>query len=151
VFSERLDATFIYAGIYAGIDLLTSDLFAGHMGRQIKARMIVHEISPYSYGNQAQRDDWAELVLGLETLLPLTKHKQGSLEELSPYLYDRTGGSIGSLRALLSDAAIAAIQEGSEKLDRTLLDSIKTDRAADEHHAAAPPRPRNCKPLKKAV
>lgn len=147
VFSERLDATFVYAGI----DLLTSDLFAGHMGRQIKARMIVHEISPYSYGNQSQRDDWIELVLGLETLLPLTSHKQGSLEELSPYLYDRTGGSIGSLRALLSDASIAAIQEGSEEVDRALLDSIKTDRAADEHHAATPPRPRTRKPLKKTV
>ena len=57
-FSERLDATFIYAGI----DLLTSDLFAGHMGRQIKARMIVHEMSPYGYGSQAQRDEWTELT-----------------------------------------------------------------------------------------
>jgi len=28
------------------------------------------------------------------------------------YLYDRIGGSIGSLRALLGDAAIAAILEG---------------------------------------
>ncbi|BBY08937.1 TniB family NTP-binding protein [Mycobacterium noviomagense] len=146
VFGERLDATFIYAGI----DLLTSDLFAGHMGRQIKARMIVHEMSPYCYGTQAHRDDWVELVLGLESLLPLAKHREGSLEQHATYLYDRTGGSIGSLRALLSDAAIAAIQEGSEKIDRTLLDSIKTDRAADEHHAAAPPRPRKPKRLKQA-
>jgi hypothetical protein len=146
-FSERLDATFLYAGI----DLLTSDLFAGHMGRQIKARMIVHEMSPYGYGSQAQRDEWTELVLGLESLLPLAKHREGSLEAHTTYLYDRTGGSIGSLRALLSDAAIAAIQEESEKVDRQLLDSIKTDRAADEHHAAAPPRPRKPKPLKQAV
>jgi hypothetical protein len=91
-FSERLDATFIYAGI----DLLTSDLFAGHMGRQIKARMIVHEMSPYGYGSQVQRDEWTELVLGLEGLLPLAKHREGSLEEHATYLYDRTGGSIGT-------------------------------------------------------
>jgi hypothetical protein len=84
-----LDATFIYAGI----DLITSDLFAGHMGRQIKARMIVHEMSPYGYGSQVQRDEWTELVLGLEGLLPLAKHREGSLEEHATYLYDRTGGS----------------------------------------------------------
>jgi hypothetical protein len=142
-----MDATFIYAGI----DLLTSDLFAGHMGRQIKARMIVHEMSPYGYGSQAQRDEWTELVLGLEILLPLVKHHEGSLEEHATYLYDRTGGSIGSLRALLSDAAIAAIQEESEKVDRSLLDSIRTDRAAAEYHAAAPPRPRKTKPLKQVI
>jgi hypothetical protein len=35
VFSERLDATFLYAGI----DLLQSDLLSGHMGCQIKGRM----------------------------------------------------------------------------------------------------------------
>ena len=146
-FSERLDATFIYAGV----DLLTSDLFAGHMGRQTKARIIVHEMSPYGYGSQAQRDEWTELVLGLESLLPLAKHRQGSLEEHATYLYDRAGGSIGSLRGLLSGSAIAAIQEESEKVDRSLLDLIRTDRAAAEYHAAAPPRPRRTKPLKQAI
>lgn len=80
-FSEGLDATFIYAGT----DLLTSDLFAGHMARQLKARMIVHEMSPYGYGSQAQQDDWTELVLGLESPLPLAKHCEGSLEEHAPY------------------------------------------------------------------
>ena len=121
------------------------------MGRQIKARMIVHEMSPYGYGSQAKRDEWTELVLGLESLLPLAKHREGSLEEHATYLYDRTGGSIGSLRVLLSDAAIAAIQEESEKVDRSLLDSVRTDRAAAEYHAAAPPRPRKPKPLKQAI
>jgi hypothetical protein len=97
------------------------------------------------------KDDWAEPVLGLESLLPLAKHRKGSLEEHATYLCDRTGASIGSLRALRSDAAIAAINEGSEKVDRPPLDSIKTDRAAAEHHAKAPPRPRKPKPLKQAM
>lgn len=74
VFSERLDATFIYAGI----DLLQADLFAGHMGRQLKGRMAVHQMRKYEYGTKAQRNKWAELVLGVEALLPLGRHAAGS-------------------------------------------------------------------------
>jgi hypothetical protein len=76
VFSERLDATFLYAGI----DLLQSDLLSGHMGRQIKGRITIHEMRPYSNGTRAQRDAWEELVLGIEALLPLGRHPEGSLE-----------------------------------------------------------------------
>jgi hypothetical protein len=46
VFSERLDATFLYAGI----DLLQSDLLSGHMGRQIKGRITIHEMRPTVMG-----------------------------------------------------------------------------------------------------
>lgn len=144
VFSERLDATFLYAGI----DLLQSDLFSGHMGRQIKGRMIVHEMRPYGNGTGDQRAAWEELVLGIEALLPLAEHEEGSLGPLAAYLYDRTGGSIGSLRALLSDAAIAAIDEGAERVDRALLDTIATDRASQEFRgtpAGDPKIPRRLK------
>lgn len=128
VFSERLDATFIYAGI----DLLQADLFAGHMGRQLKGRMAVHQMRKYEFGTKAQREKWTELVLGVETLLPLGRHAAGTLETEATYLYDRTGGSIGSLRALLNDAAIAAIISGAELVDRKLLDMTSTDFAAEE-------------------
>ncbi len=92
---------------------------------------------PYSNGTRAQRDAWEELVLGIETLLPLGRHAEGSLASLTSYLYDRTGGSIGSLRALLSDAAIA-ILDGAEKVDRKLLDTIPTDHAAEEFRTRTP-------------
>lgn len=141
VFSERLDATFLYAGI----DLLQSDLFSGYMGRQIKGRMIVHEMRPYLHGTKDQRRAWEELVLGIEALLPLGRHREGAIAPLAPYLFDRTGGSIGSLRALLSDAAIAAIDEGTEHIDRGLLDTIATDRASEEYRgipAQEPDAPR---------
>lgn len=128
VFSERLDATFLYAGI----DLLQSDLLSGHMGRQIKGRITVHEMRPYGYGTRTQCDAWEELVLGIEALLPLGRHVEGSLASLTSYLDDRTGGSIGSLRALLGDAAIAAILDGVETVDRKLLDTVPTDQAAEE-------------------
>jgi hypothetical protein len=132
-FSERLDATFIYAGI----DLLQRDLFAGDMGKQMKARMIFHQMRPYGFGSLAQRDEWADLVAGLESLLPLALHQEGELEAEATYLYDRTGGSIGALRALLNDAAVVAIMDPSEHVTRKLLDAVTTDQAASEHHATA--------------
>lgn len=146
-FSERVDATFIYAGI----DLLQSDLFAGHMGRQLKGRMALYQMQTYGHGNKAQRDTWAELVLGIEALLPLGRHTPGSLETETTYLYDRTGGSIGSLRALLNDAAIAAILDGEERIGRKLLDMTSTDYAAEEHRSSiAEGEPAAPRPLKKA-
>ena len=147
VFSERLDATFIYAGI----DLLQADLFAGHMGRQLKGRMALYQMRTYGYGTKAQRDTWAELVLGIEALLPLGRHAAGSLETEVAYLYDRTGGSIGSLRALLSDAAIAAILGGEEQVGRKLLDMTSTDYAAEEYGSrTAEGEPASPRPLKRA-
>ena len=55
----------------------------------------------------------------------------------------RTGGSIGSLRALLGYAAIAAILENTEKVDRNLLDTIATDHAAEEFRTRTPARERD--------
>lgn len=123
MFSDRVDATFVYCGI----DLPDSQLFSGQMGRQIRARMVMHQMNPYGHGSAAAREMWTELVLGVEDLLPLTKHKTESLEPLAGYLWDRTGGSIGALRALLSDAAIMAIQEGHERVDRKILDRVSAD------------------------
>lgn len=131
-FSDRLDATFLYAGI----DLPASDLFAGNMGRQTKARMIVHQMRPYGIGSKADRQAWTELVLGVEDLLPLAAHKMESLAEEATYLWDRTGGSIGALRALLADAAIGAIIEGTENIDRHRLNATATDYASWEHHTS---------------
>ena len=141
-FSERLDATFCYVGI----DLPAADLYTGHMGRQIKARTILHEIRPYTDTTPQARDQWTALILGLEALLPLRRHRRGTLSTHATYLFDRTGGSIGSLRALLTDAAIAAIQEHTEPIDRHLLESIPTDRAATEHHTAITTRARTRTP-----
>ena len=56
----------------------------------------------------------------IEALLPLGRHPAGSFETEATYLYDRTGGSIGSLRALLNEAAIAAIISGEELVNRKL-------------------------------
>lgn len=127
-FSERLDA----AIIYCGIDLLDSQLMTGEMGRQIRARTKVFDMRPYSYGTETARDEWADLVVGMENLLPLVDHTPGTLDtpEMCSYLWNRTGGSIGSLRNLLGDAAITAILNGTERINRKSLDSVILDQEA---------------------
>lgn len=126
VFTERVDAAFVYCGI----DLLTSDLFTGDIGKQIRARTKMYALEPYSFGSAQDRDDWLELVLGMEDLLPLSNHREGLLEGEASYLFHRTGGSIGSLRGLLGDAAIEAILSGRERVDRALMDEIILDEEA---------------------
>lgn len=134
VFSERIDATFVYVGI----DLPNTDLFSGDIGRQIKGRVQVHEMAPYGFGTHAQRQDWTELVSEWEKLLVLARHEMGNLQKLDGYLYDRTGGSIGSLRSLLADAAASAVLNGTERITRSLLDGLTTDRQAEEFTSSLP-------------
>ncbi|MFX4270732.1 TniB family NTP-binding protein [Propionibacteriaceae bacterium Y1685] len=129
VFTERVDAAFVYCGI----DLLTSDLFTGDIGKQVRARTKMYALEPYALGSARDREEWLELVLGMEDLLPLANHPEGSLEDEAAYLYHRTGGSIGSLRGLLGDAAIEAILTGKERVDRALMDDIILDEEAVRH------------------
>lgn len=142
LFSERLDATFVYAGI----DLPTSELFTGEFSRQITGRVVVHQMQPYAFGTRTQQDTWTDLVAACEDLLVLTRHPPGSLVAQAGYLFDRTGGSLGSLRALLADAATEAILTDTERVTKTLLDATPTDRQADDHRTqhdldtALPPR-----------
>lgn len=132
MFSDRLPAVFLYAGI----DLLASDLFAGDMGRQIKARMCVYDMAPYPHSTAAQRDEWRSLLLAVEENLCLARHAPGDLDQEDRYLWERTGGSIGALRTLLADAAWAAIENGSEKVTRRTLQGIVLDQASIEHQTA---------------
>ena len=139
LFSERLDATFVYAGI----DLPTAELFTGEFGRQIKGRVILHQMRPYRFGTPSQQQAWVDLVELCEDQLFLTRQRPSALTPLAGYLFDRTGGSIGSLRMLLADAATDAILTGAERLTRAGVDATPTDRQASERRAttSAGPRP----------
>ena len=132
LFAERLDATFVYAGI----DLPRSELFTGEFSRQITGRLVVHQMRPYTFATRTQQAVWVDLVASCEELLVLTRHPARSLTAHAGYLFDRTGGSLGTLRALLADAATEAILTHTERVTRTLLDATPTDRQADDLRAA---------------
>jgi Bacterial TniB protein len=133
-FSERIPATFVYAGI----DVTHQGLFSGTRGRQIAGRFSLIETTPFPLTPQ-----WHALVATLEQALRLHRHPPGTLTKISTYLHQRTGGMIGSLSHLIRGGAIDAILTGSEKLTKALLETVELDHAADSRrpHVTATPQP----------
>jgi hypothetical protein len=125
-FSERIPATFIYAGI----DVERQGLFSGTRGSQIAGRFTLIPAHAFPPGAE-----WQSLVATLEAALRLHRHQQGTLAALHDYLHRRTGGMIGSLSHLIRGAAIEAILDGSEQVTRKLLDTIDLDHAAQNSSA----------------
>jgi hypothetical protein len=121
-FSERIPATFVYAGI----DVEREGLFSGTRGSQIAGRFTFIPTLPFPLAAE-----WQGLVATLEDALRLHRHQPGTLAGLHEYLHRRTGGMIGSLSHLIRGAAIEAILDGSEHVTRKLLDAITLDHAAE--------------------
>lgn len=84
-------------------------------------------------------EEWESLVATLENGLRLHNHEPGTLTAQAEYLHHRTGGSISSLSHLIREAAILAILNGTERIDRTLLDEIQIDHAAQSLAPHTPP------------
>ena len=120
-FSERLPATFVYAGI--GLD--RGALLAGPRGAQVAGRFTLIPTSAFLPGQE-----WVTLVAALDSSLRLYHHRGGELAKLAGYLHRRTRGVIGSLLWLVRDAANQAIIDGTEKITRKSLDVIAVDMTA---------------------
>jgi hypothetical protein len=139
-FSERIPATFVYAGI----DVERANLFSGTRGKQIASRFATISTRSFAYGSPAQRETWRALVATLEQALRLHQHKPGTLARHGEYLYRRTHGMIGSLSHLIRGAAIDTILDGTEKITKAHLDAIRLDHAA-ETTPAPTPKPKRTK------
>jgi hypothetical protein len=127
-FSERIPATFIYAGI----NVEREGLFAGTRGQQIAGRFGLITTTAFPY-----LDEWKGMVATLEGSLRLRNHRPGTLTALDGYLHQRTGGMIGSLSHLIRGAAIEAILDGTETITKRLLDAVELDHAA-QHRTTEP-------------
>ncbi|WP_420814757.1 AAA family ATPase [Kineococcus siccus] len=136
-FSERIPATFVYAGV----DLTRTGIFDGTRGRQIAGRFSLLTIDAFGYTSTTQRQQWQTLVASFENALRLHRHRNGTLAGLADYLHQRTAGSIGSLAHLIRAGAIAAVLDGSEHLTRTSLNGITLDHAAERAATRAAPLP----------
>lgn len=124
-FAERLDATFVYAGI----DLLRSSLFAGQIGQQMRGRMTVHQVTPFTIKGKDGAQEWVNLIAEMEhRILRLARQQPGALaSKCWRDLFDLTGGSIGTLKGLLVEAATEAIRNESEQITLAQLRSIPVD------------------------
>ncbi|WP_078860300.1 TniB family NTP-binding protein [Streptomyces rubellomurinus] len=129
-FSERIPATFAYAGI--GIE--DGDLLSGTRGDQIAARFTSVATHPLPCSAE-----WQGLVAQMEANLRLHDHQSGSLSRLSTFLHTRTGGMIGTLSHQIRGAAVDAILSGSEKITKKELLAVDLDIAS---HRSRPDRVR---------
>lgn len=132
-FSERIGATFVFAGI----NVARQGLFTGTRGEQIAGRFALIPADAFTRGAA-----WTGVVATLEAALRLHDHRPGTLAGLEKYLHDRTGGMIGSLSHLIRGGAVEAIMTGTEKITRKLLGTIALDHTAQSRDMPKIPRPR---------
>jgi hypothetical protein len=128
-FSERIPATFIYAGI----NVEKAGLFSGVRGSRIAGRFTMIPTTPFP-----RTAEWNSLIATIENALRLHRHKPGGLLELTDYLHHRTAGMIGSLSHLVRGAALDAILTGAEKITKKLLDAVELDHAAQDQARRRP-------------
>ncbi len=117
-FSERIPATFVYAGI----SLERTGLLSGTRGEQIAGRFGMVRTGPFGQDSQ-----WTALIAALEDSLRLHRHRPGTLTGLDRYLHQRTHGMIGSLLWLIRSAAINAVLDGTENITKKSLDAVEAD------------------------
>ncbi|WP_330301194.1 TniB family NTP-binding protein [Streptomyces sp. NBC_00503] len=134
--TERIQATFVYAGI----DVTSTPLFTGVRGAQLAGRASLIECGPLP-ARLGNRHPFTDTVTDLENALDLHHHKPGTLPRHATYLHQRTAGRIGSLTRLIRQAAITAIGDGTERITKTALDAIRLD-----HHAETTHQPRTRTP-----
>ncbi len=124
-FSERIPATFVYAGI----SLERTGLLSGTRGEQIAGRFGMVRTGPFG-----QDPEWTALIAALEDSLRLHHHRPGTLTKLDRYLHQRTHGMIGSLLWLIRSAAINAVADGTEKITKKALDAVGADITSQSPH-----------------
>jgi hypothetical protein len=120
-FSERIPATFAYAGI----NIEDGSLLSGTRGDQIAARFT--SMATHAFPCNAE---WKALVAQMETNLVLHEHQRGILTSLARFLHTRTGGMIGTLSHQIRGAAVDAILTHSEKITKAGLLAVELDIAS---------------------
>ncbi|WP_438272387.1 TniB family NTP-binding protein [Streptomyces bobili] len=126
-FSERIPATFAYAGIDV------EDLLSGTRGDQMAGRFTSVATHPFPYNTE-----WKALVAQMEATLLLHQHKRGTLTRLDRFLHTRTNGMIGTLSHQLRGAAIDAILTGAEKITKAGLLAVDLDISSRRKRPGSP-------------
>ncbi|MGW3690925.1 AAA family ATPase [Streptomyces sp. NPDC005125] len=142
--ANELPVTFIYAGVGLGERRFFDEGLTGESAAlaQTARRWTRLEVVPFDWG-----DNWTVLVKAIERQLVLAKARPGRLVVLDDYLFERTGGHIGSLMTLITRGCFKAIKTGAEALTFDLLQGIRIDEAAERsrHRRAAETRRRTTK------
>jgi len=138
---NELPATFLYAGVECTV--LLNEGYAPHElhRAQNASRAHVYSLSLYPLATTEDRRAWASLIATFASHLVLADQPTDLWNKHATYLHQRTSGQMNALQGLLRRAANRAIRDGSERIDRRLLDSIKLANTAETRARAAGFRP----------
>ncbi|QNE14853.1 TniB family NTP-binding protein [Pseudarthrobacter sp. NBSH8] len=121
--------------VYSGVNLGESGLLLGDAGLQLKRRVFNVNVSDFTGKMTAQKaDEWVKVVGAFAKALPLYATNPETLRAEAEWLHDYTGGSIGTLKAVLFDAAASLILQDeprNECLTRACLESSIRDYSAE--------------------
>lgn len=90
-------------------------------------------MEPFLIDTDQHRREWRQLLLAIERKIALAGKFPGMLaDQLPDYLFARSTGHIGSLMTLINRGCQRAVRTGAERLDRELMDKIKSDAASEK-------------------
>ncbi|NHW46089.1 hypothetical protein HAV21_04175 [Paenarthrobacter sp. MSM-2-10-13] len=129
--------------VYSGLDLKDSELLQNDEGLQLKRRVFNVEVIDFT-GKMTNKktDEWAKIVAGFAAELPLYATSAELLGAEANWLHWFTGGNIGTLKAVLLDAAASLILEdkpGQETIAQGLLELSVRDYATETGKTNAAP------------
>jgi hypothetical protein len=128
--ANSISATFVYAGINVeGSGLLSEgNKPENKILSQTAHRFKRFELLPFDYNQAKSREDFLKVLTSFEDNLLLFEQTKGSLVSVTAeYIWDRTGGFIGPMSALIREGAALAIKRNTERITIKLLKDIKLD------------------------
>ncbi len=98
--------------------------------RNSRGRWVRLDVPKFDIGTAQQRDEWLSVVDAFANRLRLANAPTDPswlADEFGDYLWERTQGYFNALVLLVNLASAAAIKNGTERIDRKLLDSRKVE------------------------
>lgn len=105
--------------------------------RNSRGRWVRVNVPKLEMDNADEREAWLRLVYAFELRLRLISAPQTDgwfTDEFGVYAWVRTLGYLNSLSMLMTHAATAAIDSGTEAIDRATLDSIVLQQQVEDGH-----------------
>jgi len=134
VLANGAKATFVYAGVELGKTHFMSEGFLEHeVSRSQISRRFQHiKVEPIDQNDPKQQALLSGILKVYEENMKLARTRKGDLVKLSPYIWRRTQGVIGSIRRLILDGFVEAVITGTERFSKELLATIQIDQEAEE-------------------
>jgi len=112
--SNQVKISIVLVGTREALTLLRLD-------PQIDRRFERDEIALWTLNQE-----WRRLLVTFERRLPLRKASRLSDQDVARTLHRRSSGTIGRLARTLSEAAVMAIEDGTERITPEILDRVTT-------------------------